>query len=483
MRASGLFLCCLTLTLVSAAFWLDCRVSRAAALALEPNPIVQAICDSVSPDELAHDVEMLQNFYTRHTNSDTVSATTGIGAARRWIFSRFQEFSQYEGSDLVPGYFDFDATICSAFGGHRNVLATIGGHVSPERFFLLAAHMDSRTNYYCNSTSFAPGADDDGSGTAVLIELARVLSRVDLDCSVTLMAVTGEEQGLFGSTAYATWAVENGIRIDGMLANDTVGNITGCVDPACPPEEPVLTDSLSVRHYSLGPSTSNHRQLTRALKLNGERYLPEFTVRLIDAHDRPGRSGDHFPFDARGYAAARFIEPYEFGDGTGANGRQHNQYDTFEWVIPSYVARIVRLNLGGFANLALAPETPRSPTVETLGNGTLRLTWPSVTTAPDVAGYRVALRGTDPDSLFYFAIEDAGIDAGGTQEYVVGGLTPDVALYMSVSAYDTDNNESIFSGEVLALQCGSALHRPHPWGFPDPPRSRRWAGVGGPRPA
>jgi hypothetical protein len=417
---------------------------------LPPNPLIVSLLEQVSPDSLLARLETLVAFGTRHTNSDTTSSVTGIGAARNWVLRRFQDYAAAAAGPMVPEFFEFDELVCAVSGHHKNVLATQPGAVEPDRFFLVSGHLDSRMEDNCDAVSPAPGADDDGSGVALVLEMARILSQIELDASMVYMAFTGEEQGLVGSSAYAEFAETEGRRIDGMLTNDIVGNIVGCADPACPPEEPVITDSTSVRHFSRGPSTDAHRQLTRAMKLAGLRYLPEFTVNLIPRQDRPGRSGDHVPFGNRGFPAARFTEANEFGDGSGTNGHQHNGTDLIEFTNVNYLARVVRLNIAGFANLALAPESPEPPAAANIGDGTLRLTWPSVTTAPDVAGYRVAVRSTDPDSLFYDRVVDAGLDPGPTQEADVTGLDPDVPVYLSVSAYDTDFNESRFSVEVEA---------------------------------
>ncbi|MCZ6703271.1 MAG: T9SS type A sorting domain-containing protein, partial [Ignavibacteria bacterium] len=280
------------------------------------------------------------------------------------------------------------------------------------------------------------------------IEMARVISQFadEIESTLILMTVTGEDQGLFGSTAYADWAFENNLRIDGMITNDVVGNITGCVDPACTNNN-FITDSTSVRHFSGGPSTSSSRQLTRFMKLKAEQYITEvpWTVTLIPSIDRPGRGGDHQPFFDNGYTAARFTEPHEFGDGSGNNGRQHNEFDLVEFVNIPYVARIVKNNIAGLATLAMAPETP-SDTIEiqNVGNGTdLLLSWTATNSEPDFEGYRVAVRHSD--SLFYEQI----VPVGNVTEYLLTGLTPDQPVYICYSAIDTSGNESIFSSELL----------------------------------
>jgi Peptidase family M28/FlgD Ig-like domain len=426
-----------------------CASAFAAPAPLPPNPVVQQMVDQISADELRVSIETLQSFHTRHTNSDTLSTTRGIGAARRWIHSRFVASGSLPGHTLEPGWFDFDSVVCGRAGHHRNVLATLTGTGGLERSFLVGAHMDSRSVETCNDTSFAPGANDDGSGTAILIELARVMSSVRFDAGVILTAFTGEEQGLIGSKAYATWAQAQGMRIDGMVSNDVVGNIVGCANPACPAGAAVVTDSSRVRHFSAGPSHSIHRQLTRAIKLSALRYVPGFAVDLIPARDRPNRGGDHMAFDARGYAAARLTEPNEHYTGGATTGRQHNELDVAADIDAAYLARVAKVNLAGIASLALAPEAPPRSTVIALSPNSIQIAWPSTSSAPDLAGYRVAFRDTAADSVFYFEIRDVGVTPGVEQVRVIADIAHGLPVFVSVSAYDSSFNESVFSEEVF----------------------------------
>jgi hypothetical protein len=437
-----LLLGCLTVNLQA---FNDSRAQANVGLPLDPR--IQAMVEAVEGDTIYSNLESLVGFYTRHTNSDTVSADTGIGAARRWIYGKFQQYAADPNTvDLVPSYFTFDATVCGIAGEHRNVLATLPGVLTPERHFISMGHMDDRTVDVCDPVSFAPGANDDGSGTVVTIEMARVMSAYAFESTVILMPVTGEDEGLFGSEAYADWALQQGMDIDGVLTNDVVGNIEGCVDPSCPPGEPVIVDSTSVRHFSGIPQNGASRQLARYMKLQASRYVPDFTVNLIAALDRPGRSGDHVPFYENGYPAVRFTEPNENGDGSGANGRQHNPNDTLSYYNTNrgYMANITRISVAGFASLALAPETPQGLEAFDGGDGeTVLLTWPLSQTEPDFSGYMFAVR--DPDSLYYTSFFDVGLSS----EYTVGGLTPEEGVYFSLAAYDSSGNLSAFSEEIL----------------------------------
>jgi len=410
------------------------------------NETVEEMIDSVSASNIIASVDTLVGFYTRHTNSDTLSSISGIGAARRWIYDHFQDYAADSAS-----YLTFNNTICGLYGEHRNVIAVFPGTVTPGRYFLTMGHMDSRTNNVCDATSYAPSANDDGSGTAVAMEIARVLSRYPLESTVLVSTVTGEDEGLYGSTAYATYIQQHSMDLEAAITNDVVGNIEGCDDPACPPGEPVIIDSTSVRHFSGGPETGISRQLTRYMKLKAMEYLPGFTVNLIPAIDRPGRSGDHVPFYNRGYAAARFTEAHEYGDGSGNNGRQHNAYDTLSYynTNPGYMANIARLNIAGIASLAFAPAPPTGLQAEDAGNGTsVILTWPDTHTEPDFAGYRIAVR--PQGELFYNDV----VDAGYVNQFQLDSLTEGQLVYLSISAYDTGENESVFCPEISFTPSG-----------------------------
>jgi hypothetical protein len=411
------------------------------------NATVQAMVDSVSAQEILNNVRILVSYYTRHTNSETTSANFGVGAARRWIISRFEDISADSNTfSLEPSYFNFNATICGIPREHKNILAALSGTTTPQRHFIVMGHFDSRTVNGCDAISYAPSANDDGSGTAVVVEMARVMSRYPFESTIIIMPVTGEDEGLYGSGAYAQWAQNQGMRIDGVITNDVVGNIEGCANPSCPPGEPVIIDSLSVRHFSGTPDTGVSRQLARYMKLKAMEYVPDFNITLISAIDRPGRSGDHVPFYQRGYPGVRFTEAHEYGDGSGSNGRQHNAHDTISAINTNagYMANIARINIAGIACLALAPQTPTGAlTTFNIGDGSsVLLTWPDENNEPDFAGYRIAVR--PQGELFYTNV----IDAGNQHSYIVTGLNSGQRVYLSISGYDMDDNESVFTPEI-----------------------------------
>lgn len=457
-------------TLVSATVMLNSAavmLISAAALGLSPSgavaggapsapmmvdPTISAWLTEVSPDTMAAWDQKLVGYVTRHTNSDTVSSTVGIGAARRWVHSKFQDFSSQNGGALEPSYFDFTATICSQTKSHRNVLATLPGQLTPERIFMMGGHLDSRNVDLCNSTIGSPGANDDATGVIAAMEIARIITSSSFDATIAFQAFTSEEQSLTGSTAYATWARDQGLQIVGMLNNDIIGNINGCPDsPSCGGGQPTDADSTSVRCYSGGPSTSASRQLSRLSKRVAEAYAPEMTMHLYPMIDRAGRGGDHISFYNAGYPSVRFIETLEF------TGRQHNSLDLIQFMNFEYMARNVRINLALVANLAQAPPTPTGIEVFDVGDGSSVFTrWSPVTGTPDLAGYRVAWRNSvSGDTLFYSDV----LDAGASTEFTITGLTPEVEIFVSVGAYDTGGHESIYSTERLVTP-GVAPHMP-----------------------
>lgn len=424
----------------------------AAPQPLPPDPAIAALLAQVSIDSLTATVRTLQGFYNRNTTSDTSSAVVGIGAARNWLHRRFAQIGNAPGGRLQATYFDFDATICGLEGHHRNVLGTLRGGLSPDRIFLTGGHLDSRTTDLCDRTSFAPGANDDGSAIASLLEQARLLQTLTTDATVIFQGFTGEEQGTIGSEHFRDFAVRSGLRIQGVLNSDIIGNVNGCPDsPDCGGGPPTDVDSLSLRCYSGDPATGWSRQLARLAKLIGQAYVPQMTVHLIPLLDRQGRGGDQIPFYEAGFPAVRFVETLEY------TLQQHSPQDVIDNMEFRYLQRNVKVNLALLADLAMAPPTPTGEGVFDLGTGgAIRAVWPAVPGIPDLAGYRVAYRfPSQGDSLYYADVRDAGPNLS----LDINGLPNEVTVAVSVSAYDRDNHESVFSPEQLVTP-GIVPHLP-----------------------
>lgn len=365
---------------------LTCLTFTSALAAQTADPRVQAVVDSVSAERLADAVRALEGFGTRYLLSDTVSATRGIGAARRWIFDQFRAASPR----LQVSFDDYTIPPAGRVTREvllRNVMAVLPGR-SPRRVYV-SGHYDTIARNADGSFSGgddnrpAPGANDDGSGTALVLELARVIARsgLEFDATIVFLALAGEEQGLVGATRHAKKAAADGLAIDAVFNNDIVGGSVGGQG---------RVDSRTVRVFAEGPEDSPSRQLARYLRETAARYVPAHEVRLIARHDRFGRGGDHTAFNQAGFTGVRITEAQENYD------RQHTVRDTFDGVDPAYLARNARVNVAGLVSLALAPAAPGAVNPQgqpLLGRGrsgydaTLR--W---TPSPGATAYRVVWR-------------------------------------------------------------------------------------------
>jgi hypothetical protein len=370
---------------------------------------IDAIVREISPQRIHAYVDKLVGFGTRHTMSETASGTRGIGAARRWIKSELERCGagrldvQFQ-SHVHP--VDKRITRPTEI---VNVVATLPGTqaASKDRYYVVSGHYDSRVTDVMNATADAPGANDDASGTAAVIEMACVMARHKFDASLVFMTVAAEEQGLYGSGDYAARARAAGMNIAGMLNNDIIGSSHdehGKLDNAevrlfaegVPPVKET-TPALRTLIQTGGENDSITRQLARHVKETGERYVPGFKVNIVYRRDRYLRGGDHSPFLDAGYAAVRFTEPHEDFDHQHQDLRTENGRkigDLPEYVDPDYVAQVARVNAASLAALALAPAAPQEVKVRTanLDNGT-DLAW-KANAEPDLAGYRIVWRDT-----------------------------------------------------------------------------------------
>ena len=216
----------------------------------DPGTISEGIVTLIEPDSMKATLIELRKFHNRNTGSDTLSNDHGIGAARKWVLKKFDEFSAINNGRLVTGYLQFDQNVCN-MGRHKNVVAVLpGSDISDPSSIIIEAHLDSRCADVCDIECLAEGMEDNGSGTALVIELARVLSQYTFDHTIVFMTVTGEEQSLVGSGAYAEYAVQEGIQIKAVLNNDIVGGII-CGETSSPPSCPGLNhiDSTQLRFH------------------------------------------------------------------------------------------------------------------------------------------------------------------------------------------------------------------------------------------
>lgn len=376
-----------------------------ARMGLSHDPRIAAVLAQISPATIRATDSMLVSFGTRHTMSDTLSSTRGIGAARRWIHSRLNGYSRDCGGCLRIEY-DTATVVVDRHPDkpaimNVNVLAWLPGR-DTTRVVILGGHYDScvcsagGAMARFDTTTNAPGADDDGSGTSAVIELARVFSRAfprGLDATVLFALYSGEELGLLGSTALAQRLHKSGYRVVAGMTDDIIGNIVA---------DDGRVDSTSVRVFSGDPDNGPSRELARVVWALGAVYTPELEVVPVFRLDRVGRGGDHAPFWRLNDAAVRFTERLE------NYKRQHLPTDRLEDVSFSYVAKIARLNAAVVGALAAAPPTPDSARARRdaeSGGQYWRLTWHP---APGAHTYEILLRSTT--SPMHERVIDVGSD-------------------------------------------------------------------------
>jgi hypothetical protein len=375
----------------------------------KPNPEITKMLRQVSAARIEADIRKLVSFGTRNTLSEQDNPTRGIGAARDWLFSEFEKISAACGNCLTVEKQSFTQPKAARIPEPTvltNVFATLKGTTDPERIYVVSGHYDSMCTSPTDARCDAPGANDDASGTAAVIEMARIMSKHKYDATIIFMAVPGEEQGLLGARYFATQAVEKKMNIEAMFTNDIVGGVT--THKNSPDRQSVRvfaegvpsneTEQQAASRRSVGgENDSPARQLARYIGETAEMYSPKFRVTMIYRRDRYGRGGDHIPFLENGFAAVRFTEPNEDYNHQHQNVRTENgQFygDTPEFVDFGYVANVVKVNAASLARLALAPAKPKNVGIVTarLGNDT-ELKWDAATDA-DIAGYEIVWRDT-----------------------------------------------------------------------------------------
>ena len=375
----------------------------------KPNLEIQKMVKEVSAKNIETTIRKLVSFGTRNTLSEQDNPTRGIGAARNWIFGEFQKISADCGNCLQVEKQTFlqpKANRVPEPTNLTNVVATLPGTTNPERIYVVSGHYDSMCSSPTDAKCDAPGANDDASGTAAVIELARVMSKQKYDATIVFMTVPGEEQGLLGATYFAEQAKLKNMQIEGMFTNDIIGGVT--TQKNSPDRKTVRIFSEGVpsnetqpeantRRSVGGENDSSSRQLARFIKENSDKYLKDFKVWMIYRRDRYLRGGDHIPFLERGFPSVRVTEANEDYTHQHQNVRTENGIfygDTPEFVDFEYVANVTRVNLTGLASLALAPAKPKNVGIVTarLTNDT-DLKWDANTDA-DLSGYEIVWRDT-----------------------------------------------------------------------------------------
>jgi hypothetical protein len=418
------------------------------------NPDIARIVSEINAGNIERTVRKLVSFGTRNTLSAQDNPTRGIGAARDWLYAEFLAASQASGGRMrvekqsfeqQPGKYPRIArpTVVT------NVVATLRGTqpASENRLYVVSGHYDSMCTSPTDAECDAPGANDDASGTAAVLEMARVMAKYQFEATIIFMAVAGEEQGLVGAGYFAEQAKQKEWNIEAMFTNDIVGNTLGgngvrdrrtlrVFSEGVPSSE--TNEEANVRRGVGGENDSASRQLARFIKETGARYVPAMNVMMVYRRDRYLRGGDHIPFLEKGYAAVRFTEPNEEYRHQHQNVRVENgvQYgDLPEFVDFAYIAQVARVNSANLAALALAPARPKSVGIVTarLTNDT-DLKW-DANTEPDLAGYEIVWR--DTVSPVWTNSRAVGL----VTSYTMPGMSKD-NYFFGVRAVDRQGNRS-----------------------------------------
>lgn len=417
------------------------------------------IIEAVSANRIITDVETLANFGTRHTLSDTLSETRGIGAARRWIKKSFAQISADCGNCLEvfeqKNMFKADGRRLTRDVWINNIVAIQRGSVHPNRFVIMSGDIDSRVSDPNNFTSDSPGANDNATGMAGAIEAARVLSKYRFANSIIYVGLSGEEQGLYGGKGLAQYALDNNWEIIGVLNNDMIGNIEG-VDGVIDnrsfrifsePTSPTETErARKQRRFYGGEVDGISRQLARYVHKTTQTYMPEMNPMLIYRLDRFGRGGHHRPFNDVGFAGIRIMEAHE------NYNRQHQDIrnedgiaygDVLSGVNAAYAAKLTAVNAISLAALAWAPAAPKEVAIGGVVAPSARLEWVA-SESPNTTGYMVYWRDTTSPTWQYSKY------VGNKTQTILEGIVLDNYLF-GVAAVGADGHQStvVFPSKVL----------------------------------
>ncbi|MDB5117399.1 MAG: Bacterial leucyl aminopeptidase precursor [Mucilaginibacter sp.] len=429
----------LTLLLLVMAF----AIPSLAQTTIKQDPAIKQMVDEVSSQNVEAIIRKLVTFKTRNTLSDTTSKTEGIGAARNWIKSEMEKYAAASNGRMKV---EFDTFIQPAGGRFdkptvlKNVLAILKGtDPTDTRVYVVSGHYDSRVTNVMNANAVEPGAVDDASGTAVSMEICRIMAKRSFPATIIFMAVPGEEQGLNGSAHVAKRAKDEHWNVDAMLNNDIVGNTHGMdndlkdnthvrvFSEGIPSTDAIpRNDSLAARRAAAaissligngGETDSPSRQLARYTKETAERYVDQLDVKLVYRRDRFLRGGDQTSFQLQGFTAVRFTEmnedfTHQHQDLRTEKGIQYG--DLPEFADFNYIQKVARMNLSVLANLASAPAAPVSVGVTTSGlTNSTTLKWETPKTGKKPAGYYILMRETiSPywEKKFYLTGNEATLD-------------------------------------------------------------------------
>lgn len=389
------------------------QISYSQQIAIRDSTIETAI-SSITVKDISATVEKLVSFKTRHNLSTRNDKNIGIGASFRYIKSQLEEFNANGINKASIQLVDFPAGGKEGRLGREitltNVIATFNGtDKSDTRIIALVAHYDSRAFDNSDSTVIAPGANDNGSGTSALLEIAQALTQIELPITVKLMFVSGEEHGLLGATYMASIAKKENWNLIAVLNNDMIGNSrSSATEIANNTKLRVFSENIPAfetdamrreRIYNSAENDSKSRELARYIKEIGERYVDNLEVKLIYRNDRFGRGGDHTPFCKEGFTAVRLCEYHENYDRTHQNisvinGKELG--DVQKGVDFEYVRKNCSVNLAVVLNLALAPDSPKNVRMDVSGlSSSTSISWENSSSGKKSAYYYVLYRETD----------------------------------------------------------------------------------------
>ncbi|XWN36599.1 MAG: M28 family metallopeptidase [Balneola sp.] len=412
-----------------------------------------------SAERIERDIQTLVDFGTRHTLSDTVSSTRGIGAARRWIKAEFERISADCGGCLEVFY------VSDVISGQRripdpvnvvNVVAIQRGTTDPNRFVMMSGDIDSRVSDPLDGVSDSPGANDNASGMAGAIEAARVLTKYEFPGSIMYVGLSGEEQGLFGGQILADHALEKGWRIKAVLNNDMIGNIKGINGVINNTTARVFSEGTRaveteqearVRRFTGGEVDSPSRNVARYVDKMADMYIPNLDVMMIYRLDRFGRGGHHRPFNAVGIPGVRIMETNEnyvmqHQDLRTEDGIKYG--DTIDGVDFDYAAKLTGLNVVTMASMAWAPNPPVNVQIRGAVRPSTTLKWDALDADqnPQLAGYKIYWRLTDSNQW-----EKSVFVPAGTIEHTLENVVIDNYLF-GVASVSKEGFESpvVFPG-------------------------------------
>ena len=424
----------------------------------QTNQKIYDIIDAVSADRIKNYNKTLVDFGTRHTLSDTVSNTRGIGAARRWIKSEFETISKDCNNCLEVFY---QKNFVKQGTAERivkdvwinNVVAIQKGTTYPNRYIIMSGDIDSRVSDPTDFTSDSPGANDNASGMAGTIEAARVLSKYKFQNSIIYLGLAGEEQGLFGGKGFAEYAKENNMEIIGIFNNDMIGNITG-VDGVIDnrtfrifsepvPQTETEKERKDRRLYG-GEVDGISRQLARYVYKTTKTYMPEMNPMMVYRLDRFARGGHHRPFNDVGFAGIRIMEAHENYTHQHQDIRTENGIDygdTFDHVNFEYAKKLTTVNAINLASIAWAPPAPKTVAIGGMVQPSTHLKWDKVDGA---AGYKIYWRDTTSPTW------DHSRYVGDVTEFTLEGIVID-NFYFGVASVSANGFESpvVFPNEII----------------------------------